>query len=160
VRLQESLVLYSNESQSKRRLASNDLPQPITFHSLVGRLNDEDPLSDPFASFLYLSKGSSNGTSEDGPDGPAFEPVEVSFRSFPASGIVTPEERTHLEKFSLIWRFTQNLPSLDIIVYSCGHWGPAADRLTISGCCLVSGVPVSAASISQRSTDRDGTTSF
>jgi hypothetical protein len=101
-----------------------DLPagqRKVVFHSVLGHMNCSNPEVDPNAFFIYLAAASRV----------AKLPFELCFDSIPAPGVVTRAEHRRLTGadgeggFGLMRpALLRSLDRLNIIVFSCGHWGP------------------------------------
>jgi len=100
-----------------------DLPpgcrRRLVFHSVVGHMNPSNPEADPNAFFIYLAARRGLGL-----------PFDLRFNSLPAPGVVTRDEHRRLTGgdggggFGLVRAALRGRDRLDVIVFSCGHWGP------------------------------------
>ncbi|MCR9201429.1 MAG: hypothetical protein NXI04_22520 [Planctomycetaceae bacterium] len=89
-------------------------PRHITFVSLVGSFPTSRIDVDPNAYFTLFLKCL--------PEEHGY--FEFRFVSLPATGLLTPAEYQAISEFHVVSEAMEQRRELDVIVGSCGHWGP------------------------------------
>jgi hypothetical protein len=95
----------------------------LVFHSLVGNMNPHTPEVDPNAFLVYLAAAANGPLASE-------VPFALHFSSMPAPGVVTVEEYERLRGgvdkggLAMVQAAFERRKLLDIVVASCGHWGP------------------------------------